>query len=87
MGLVFDIFLLNGQLLEAGDRLAAHVGLTSARWQSLDYIEGEDLPLTVAQFCQRMGLARQAVQRVANDLAHLDFVSFRGWSQLIDATL
>jgi DNA-binding MarR family transcriptional regulator len=75
--LIFEIFRLNGQLLEAGDRLAAPVGLTSARWQILGAIEGEGRPLTVAQISRRMGLSRQAVQRVANDLAHLGFVSFQ----------
>src|ERR1700750_134870 len=34
-GLVLAVFRLNGQLLAAGDRLVADLGLTSARWPGL----------------------------------------------------
>jgi len=73
--LILETFRLNGQLLEAGDRLTAPLGLTSARWQILGAIETEGRPLTVAQIGRRMGLSRQAVQRVVNDLDRLGFVS------------
>lgn len=73
--LILEAFRLNGQLLEAGDRLTAPVGLTSARWQILGAIENEGRPLTVAQIGRRMGLSRQGVQRVVNDLETLEFVS------------
>lgn len=73
--LILEAFRLNGQLLDAGDRLTAPVGLTSARWQILGAIEGEGRPLTVAQVGRRMGLSRQAVQRVVNDLEGLGFVT------------
>ncbi|MGI9424539.1 MAG: MarR family winged helix-turn-helix transcriptional regulator, partial [Hyphomicrobiaceae bacterium] len=61
---------------EAGDRLTAPLGLTSARWQILGAIEGEGRPITVAQIGRRMGLSRQSVQRVVNDLERDGFVSF-----------
>ena len=73
--LILETFRLNGQLLEAGDRLTAPLGLTSARWQVLGAIEEEGRPLTVAQVGRRMGLSRQAVQRLVNDLERLGFVS------------
>ncbi len=73
--LILELFRVNGLLLEAGDRLAAPFGLTSARWQVLGAIEGEGRPLTVAQIGRRMGLTRQAVQRVVNDLEGLGFVT------------
>ena len=73
--LILETFRLNGQLLEAGDRLTGPLGLTSARWQILGAIEAEDRPLTVAQIGRRMGLSRQAVQRVVNDLESNGFVS------------
>ncbi len=72
--LILETFRLNGQLLEAGDRLTAPLGLTSARWQVLGAIEYEGRPLTVAQIGRRMGLSRQAVQRLVNDLEGLGFV-------------
>ena len=73
--LILETFRLNGQLLEAGDRLTAPLGLTSARWQVLGAIEKEGQPLTVAQIGRRMGLSRQAVQRLVNELEPLGFVS------------
>ena len=72
--LILETFRLNGQLLEAGDRLTVPLGLTSARWQVLGAIETEGRPLTVAQIGRRMGLSRQAVQRIVNDLEPLGFV-------------
>lgn len=72
--LILETFRLNGQLLEAGDRLTAPLGLTSARWQILGAIETEGQSLTVAQIGRRMGLSRQAVQRIVNDLEANGFV-------------
>lgn len=74
--LILAVFRLNGHLLEAGDRLTGALGLTSARWQVLGAIKEEGRPLTVAQIGRRMGLTRQNVQRIANDLAKLGFVTF-----------
>lgn len=48
----------------AGEALARTGGQTLARWVVLDAIE--DGPATVAQVARRRGIARQAVQRVAN---------------------
>ena len=67
--LVLQSFRLNGALLAAGDALVADLGLTSARWQVLGAIALAGRSLTVAQIARRMGLTRQAVQRVVNDLA------------------
>lgn len=64
--LLLETFRLNGRLLAAGDRLAAPLGLTSARWQVLGAIEEQSLP--VAQIARNMGLARQNVQRLADIL-------------------
>jgi DNA-binding MarR family transcriptional regulator len=66
--LILETFRLNGALLSTGDKLVNHIGLTSARWQVLGPVALEGRPLTVAQIARRMGLSRQAVQRVANDL-------------------
>jgi DNA-binding MarR family transcriptional regulator len=66
--LIIETFRLNGALISSGDELVRDIGLTSARWQILGAIGLEGRPLTVAQIARRMGLSRQAVQRVANDL-------------------
>lgn len=72
--LILESFRFSGSLLTAGDQLTRDLGLTSARWQVLGAID--DGPLPVAQIARNMGLTRQAVQRVANDLAAEGFVAF-----------
>jgi DNA-binding MarR family transcriptional regulator len=66
--LMLATFRLNGRLLAAGDRLVAGTGLTSARWQALGALAKAGTPQTVSQIAHGMGLTRQAVQRVVNDL-------------------
>jgi DNA-binding MarR family transcriptional regulator len=75
--LVLALFRLNGQLLSAGDRLTKELGLTSARWQVLGAVDLAGRPLSVSQIARRMGLSRQSVQRIANDLEALEFVAFK----------
>lgn len=58
------VFRLNGRLLAAGDRMAAPVGQSSARWQVLGVVDHG--PITVAAVARTMGLARQSVQRTAD---------------------
>jgi DNA-binding MarR family transcriptional regulator len=58
---ILSLFRANGLLLEAGDRLAADDGLTSARWQTLGAVALAGQPLTVPQIARRMGLTRQSV--------------------------
>jgi DNA-binding MarR family transcriptional regulator len=60
-GVILATFRTNGLLLEAGDRLSAPHGLTSARWQVLGAIALCDRPLTVPQVARRMGITRQSV--------------------------
>jgi DNA-binding MarR family transcriptional regulator len=65
---VLHTFRANGLFLAAGDRLAAHEGLTSARWQVLGALALAQRPLTVPAIARRMGLSRQAVQGSVNRL-------------------
>lgn len=67
-GLVIEVFRLNGDLLAAGDALVHDLGLTSARWQVLGAIALSPVPLPVAHIARNMGLTRQAVQRVVDDM-------------------
>ena len=66
--LILETFRLNGRLLAAGDALITGLGLTSARWQVLGAVAAAPVPLSVAQIARAMGLTRQAVQRLANDM-------------------
>ena len=74
--LVLETFRLNGRLLAAGDALVADLGLTSARWQVLGAIALSAVPLSVAQIARNMGLTRQAVQRLANEMQADGLVRF-----------
>ncbi len=73
---VLDLFRLNNQLLLAGDRLVAPLGLTSARWQILGAIVAADYPQPVAWLARNLGAHRQNVQRIINDLAKEGLVAF-----------
>ena len=59
---------LNGRRLLAGDRLVAGLGLTSARWQVLGAIALAERPQPVAWLARNMGLNRQGVQRIVNEM-------------------
>ncbi|MBR1223917.1 MULTISPECIES: MarR family winged helix-turn-helix transcriptional regulator [unclassified Bradyrhizobium] len=67
-GLILAIFRLNGRLLLAGDRLVAGLELTSARWQVLGAIALAERPQPVAWLARNMGLNRQGVQRIVNEM-------------------
>lgn len=67
--LILEVFRLNGRLLAAGDALVADLGLTSARWQVLGAVALSPMPLPVAHLARNMGLTRQAVQRLTNEMA------------------
>jgi DNA-binding MarR family transcriptional regulator len=74
--LAVEVFRVNGLLLSAGDALTRDLGLSSARWQVLGALELAGRPLSVSQIARNMGLVRQSVQRLADDLARDGFVSF-----------
>ena len=73
--IIHETFQLNGTLLARGNEIAKPFGLTSARWQVLSAIDLEGRPLTVSQIARRMGLTRQSVQRIINDLTELGMVT------------
>jgi len=72
--LILSAFRANGLLLDAGDRLSADEGLTSARWQVLGAIALAERPLTVPQIARRMGLTRQSVHASVNRLVRDGFL-------------
>jgi DNA-binding MarR family transcriptional regulator len=66
--LILEVFRLNGRLLVAGDRLVSRLGLTSARWQVLGAVALAERAEPVAWIARSMGLNRQGVQRIVNEL-------------------
>ena len=73
--LVLEVFRLNGRFIAAGNALGRSLDLTSARWQVLGAIALEGRALTVAEIARAMGLTRQGVQRVVDDLEQAAMVT------------
>jgi DNA-binding MarR family transcriptional regulator len=73
--LILEVFRLNGRLLVAGDRLVSRLGLTSARWQVLGAVALAERAEPVAWIARSMGLNRQGVQRIVNELAAEGYVA------------
>jgi DNA-binding MarR family transcriptional regulator len=73
--LVLEVAGLGALFTAAGESLAALGNQTLARWVVLDFVE--DRPSTVAQIARRRGIARQAVQRVADLLQREGMVAYQ----------
>lgn len=73
--LVADVYEAAGVLRRSGEAIAAEEGQTQARWQLLSVVSGA--PLTVARAARRLGVSRQGVQRVANDLVREELAALR----------
>lgn len=71
-----EVFRLNGALIAAGDALVAPLGLTSARWQVMGAIVEAGGTQPVSTLARNMGLVRQSVQRIVNELAAEGLLSF-----------
>ena len=74
--LIVETFRCNGWLLAAGDRMVAKLGLTSARWQVLGAIALSPTVETVARLARNMGLQRQGVQRIVNEVEKDGLIAF-----------
>ncbi|MGH3383638.1 MAG: MarR family winged helix-turn-helix transcriptional regulator [Nocardioidaceae bacterium] len=70
--LVADVYELAGASRATSEQLARAEGCTAAQWHVMSVVSEEGL--TVATAARRLGLSRQAVQRVANDLRDLGYV-------------
>jgi DNA-binding MarR family transcriptional regulator len=72
---VLEILRVHGLMIEAGDRLTAPAGLSSARWQVLGVVEHGPAP--VATVARTMGLTRQSVQQTADALERDGLIEYR----------
>lgn len=61
--IMLTVFRLNGRVLEAGDRLVAPLGLTSARWQLLGAVALAGQPQSAPKIAETMGITRQGAQK------------------------
>lgn len=75
--LTMELFRVGSLILNAGDRLAADLGLTGTRWQILGAIVRAGPPQSVAGIARNLGTNRQNVQRIVNDLHRLEFLTFK----------
>jgi DNA-binding MarR family transcriptional regulator len=66
--IILEIFKLNGFLILEGDQITKELGLSSARWKVLGALSGSKNPITVPDIARMMGLTRQAVQRLVNEM-------------------
>ena len=72
---VADVFELAGALRRRGDELAGRLGQTQARWQVLSVVSEGDW--TVPAAARRLGVSRQAVQRIADLLVEEQLASYQ----------
>ena len=72
---VVTTFHLHGRLLDVAQELASAGEITAAWWQVLGGVVDE--PRTVSDIGRRMGMTRQAVQRVADLLVERGLATYR----------
>jgi DNA-binding MarR family transcriptional regulator len=72
--LVADVYELAGVLRRDGEQIAKLAGQTQARWQVMSVASAGRL--SVAMIARRLGLARQSVQRVADEIVTEELASF-----------
>jgi DNA-binding MarR family transcriptional regulator len=71
---IADIYQLAGELRGRAQKIAAAIGQSQARWQVLSAASAA--PRTVPQIARRLGLSRQAVQRLGDLLARERLAQF-----------
>lgn len=71
--LIAEVFELAGVSRATSERIARSSGQTAARWQVMSVLS--EAVLNVPAIARRLGLTRQSVQRVVNDLTDAGLVS------------
>ncbi len=74
--LIRAVFRMSANAQKTGTRLTKGLGLTNARWQMLGELHAIEERVTVSQLARHMGLTRQAVQRLADDMARDGLLEF-----------
>jgi DNA-binding MarR family transcriptional regulator len=73
--LIADVYELAGASRTTSEGIARRFGRTAAQWHVLSVVS--EAEMTVSAVARRLGLSRQAVQRVVNDLLDSDQLSAR----------
>lgn len=71
------ISLASGLMQNRGEKTAAGVGLTSARWSVLGALRRAQQPQTVPEIARALGQARQGVQRIVNAMVSDGLVAYQ----------
>jgi DNA-binding MarR family transcriptional regulator len=74
--LIADVYQLAGLSRHTSEDIARAEGQSTARWHVLSVLSGG--PMTVSSAARRLGLARQSVQRVVNELKAAGLVAGTG---------
>lgn len=73
--LIIATFQLDGRLMDIARRLARAGGITATEWRVLGGVL--DAPHSVAEIARLMGMTRQGVQRVADQLVDRGLAAYR----------
>jgi DNA-binding MarR family transcriptional regulator len=74
--LIRAVLRLNTTAQKSGTRLMRGTGITNARWQTLSELFAFEKRVTVSELARYVGLTRQAVQRLVDDMAGDGLVEF-----------
>lgn len=74
--LIRTVLRMNTTVQKSGTRLMRGTGITNARWQTLSELFALEQRVTVSELARHMGLTRQAIQRLADDMASDGLVEF-----------
>lgn len=74
--LVLEVLRCQPAVAEAGDALVADLGMTGARWRVLGAVRLSPSALTAPAIAARMGISRQAVQRLVNAMVGDGLLAF-----------
>jgi DNA-binding MarR family transcriptional regulator len=74
--LIRTVLRMNATVQRSGTRLMRGTGITNARWQTLSELSSLEQRVTVSELARHMGLTRQAIQRLADDMASDGLVEF-----------
>jgi DNA-binding MarR family transcriptional regulator len=74
--LIRTVLRMNATVQKSGTRLMRGTGITNARWQMLSELCAFEKRVTVSELARHMGLTRQAIQRLADDMAKDGLVEF-----------
>jgi DNA-binding MarR family transcriptional regulator len=72
--LIADVYEAAGALRMSGEEISRAEGVTLTQWHVMDAIT--DSSMTVARAARRMGMSRQAVQKVANGMEKAGLIAY-----------